>query len=255
MRTSPTITDAEVQIYANFCAEHAIITDNSQDGIANANFIRDYFLNEWNADITEANLAEALKQIRPHLKFYNENHLAFSKLFYALSPAEQEAFKAWKWPFGLKQNEYNAAVLLTRIASHKFRVTEQNLSLATGQAKVAPLLQWDESARLRYANPKQHSDDGEPFLGKNVNEPLWRRRQREREEREAANKPAEQTRQADAWQSLCEQMLRDGTHSQQAAMRAQFDHAVAAGKSYREIHSELNRLRASYKSLVPASKF
>jgi hypothetical protein len=38
----------------------------------------------------------------------------------------------------------------------------------------------------RPVDPRQHQDDGTGFLGKNVNEPNWKRVQREREEREAA---------------------------------------------------------------------
>jgi hypothetical protein len=37
-------------------------------------------------------------------------------------------------------------------------------------------------------DPRQHHDDGTGFLGKHVNEPRWKRLQREREEREAAER-------------------------------------------------------------------
>ena len=60
MRTSETVTDAEIRVYADFCAKRHIIHDNSQDDEDNADFILDCFLNKWSADITEANLRVAL---------------------------------------------------------------------------------------------------------------------------------------------------------------------------------------------------
>ncbi len=187
MRTSEQITQNEIKAYATFCAQRGVIHDGSEDDTQNANFILNYFVNAWKEDITEQNLNTAWDKVRPHLKFYAPNQQEANDLIYKLSPEEQKVLAEWKGPRGLKPTHRAVAALLSWITAHKFPVTKQNLDLAVGQQRIAPFLEWDESATPRHApDPRQHRDDGTRFLGKNLNEPHWKRVQREREEREAA---------------------------------------------------------------------
>lgn len=187
-RTSATLTTDEVSAYEAFCAKHGIIDSRTQDGIANANFVENYFLNTWKETMSEKNPETCLLLISSHLKFYASYQQEFEKLYTSLSVEEQTAFKEWKGERGLKDSYKNAVAILSWIKAHGFVVTRQNLQLAVGQSRVQTFLEWDESATPRHApDPRQHQDDGTGFLaGKDVNEPRWKRGQREREEREAA---------------------------------------------------------------------
>jgi hypothetical protein len=227
MRTSEQITQNEIKAYAKFCAERGIIHDGSQDDQHNADFVLNYFVNIWKEDITEQNLNTAWEKIRPHLKFYAPNQQEANDLISKLSPEEQKVFAEWKGPRGLKPTHRAVAALLSWLGAHKFPVTKQNLDLAVGQQRVAPFLEWNESATPRHApDPRQHQSDGTGFLGKNLNEPQWKRVQREREEREAAESksgaPASaQSATAREAQRRAEE-LRGNTHSETEQLKKLF---------------------------------
>jgi hypothetical protein len=194
-QVSATLTTDEISAYEAFCAKHGIIDSHTHDGVANANFIANYFLNIWKEDITEQNLNTAWEQIRPHLKFYAPHQQEYEKLHVSLTAEEQAAFREWKGERGLKDTHKNAVAILSWIKAHGFRVTKENLQLAVGQNRVQPFLEWDESKTTPPKGPdaRQHKDDGKPFLGENLNEPRWKRIQRERQEteaRDAASRPS-----------------------------------------------------------------
>jgi len=188
-RTSATLTTEEVSVYEAFCAKHGIIDSHTQDGVANAEFIQNYFLNTWKETMSEKNLETCFPLISSHLKFYAPHQREFEKLHASLNAEEQTSFKEWKGTRGLKDTYQNAVALLSWIKAHGFRVSKENLQLAVGQNRVQPFLEWDESATPpRPEDVRQHKSDGTGFLGKTgVNEPHWKRVQREREERDAAN--------------------------------------------------------------------
>jgi hypothetical protein len=186
MRTSETITQDEIKAYREFCARHRVIDNQTEDGIANANFIADYFLNIWKEMMTEKNFETCFPLIQSHLKFYAPHQQEFEKLYASLSAEEQIDFKEWKGVRGLKDTYRSAVALLSWIKAHGFKVTKDNLQLAVGQNRVQPFLEWYDSVMPKAApDPRQHKDDGTGFLGdRPVNEPRWKRVQREREERE-----------------------------------------------------------------------
>jgi len=219
-RSNSEITPAEVQAYAKFCAKRGIIHDGSEDGSRNADFIAKYFVNIWKEDITEQNLNAAWDQIRPHLKFYAPNQQEANELINKLSAEEQKVLAEWKAPRGLKSTHRVVAAMLSWLAAHGFRVTKENLQLAVGQNRVQPFLEWDESATPpKPVDARQHADDGTPFLGRDVNEPRWKRIQREREEREAkdaASRPSAASVQSVTVREAQKQaeQLRGNTHSE-----------------------------------------
>jgi hypothetical protein len=223
-RTSEQITKNEINAYAKFCAERGVIHDGSDSDAQNSDFILNYFVNTRKEDITEQNLTTAWERIRPHLKFYAPNQQEANDLISKLSPEEQKVLGEWKGPRGLKPTHRAVAALLSWLGAHKFRLTKQNLDLAVGQQRVAPFLEWDESAKPRHApDPRQHQDDGTGFLGKNLNEPHWKRIQRERQEREAAEAksgavPSGNVREA---QRRAEE-LRGNTHSETEQLKKLF---------------------------------
>lgn len=68
-RTSSELTQAEYAAYEQFAKKHNVIMDENQDGYANAQFIADYFLNQWKQDMTVENLEAAFDTLKPYLKF------------------------------------------------------------------------------------------------------------------------------------------------------------------------------------------
>lgn len=247
-RTAAEITQAEVQAYTDFCQQHGIKLDG-EDGVHNGQFVREYFLKTWQADITPANLALALKQLRPHLKFHTENELEFSKIYNTLSAAEKQAFANWKWPFGVIQNEFNGFVLLKWLKVHRSEVTERSLSFAAGQTNVVGLLQWDEQAIRQ--KPKAEVDPNyRPGRFIEPSEPLWKqdseRREREAAEKNQASKPqlsAEQQR----WKEMAEEKLGSyRSHSQKDAYYKAYNDALASTNSYRAAFEAVLRVWKVY---------
>jgi hypothetical protein len=215
-RSSVTITQAEEAAYNKFAKDNRIINDNSAEGNANGVLVENYFLQTWNADITEANLAAALEQLRPHLKFYSENDAKFAELYTALSSVEKEEFNNWKATAGIKPTTYNGAVLLIYLTSRKYPVTGANLTLAASQNKVAPLLEWEEFRQAPLKGRVDRKDDGEPFLGRNVNQSALDKNRELRAAQEKNNPTAApaSTSSVQAAAKAQAESLRGNTHSE-----------------------------------------
>jgi hypothetical protein len=54
-------------------------------------------------------------------------------------------------------------------------------------------------------------------------------------------------------EDLCNQLLKYGTHGEQAAMRQIYDSGISQRKSFREIYAEMNELTKSYERLLPTA--
>ena len=76
----------------------------------------------------------------------------------------------------------------------------------------------------RQTDPRQHQGDGSGFLGKNVNEPHWKRVQREREARDAANKQSGSSAESVAVREAKQkaEQLRGNTHSESDQLQRVF---------------------------------
>lgn len=81
-RQSQTITNDEGILYSNWCIKHGFPPGDS----ANAEFVANYFLTTWNADITEQNLELALPQLRSHLKALPPAEAEYGRLSEQLGP-------------------------------------------------------------------------------------------------------------------------------------------------------------------------
>jgi hypothetical protein len=245
-RTSAEITQAEVQAYVDFCQQHGIKLDG-EDGVRNGEFVREYFLKTWQEDITPANLALALKQLRPHLKFATEEEIAFNNIYNTLTSAEKQAFAASKWPLGVIRNEFNGFVLLKWLKLHKFEVSERNLSFAAGQGNVAGLLQWDEDVirQKPKAEPDPNYEPGRFF------ESSDEQRRREAEEASAKAAATQQQKTLSASEAQWRQMALDkiGTyrsHSQKQNYQKAYDDALAETGSYRKAFEAVVRVWKEY---------
>ena len=241
-RINPEITNEEGLVYHAWCSKHDVIPGDPE----NAAFVAKYFQETWKEDVTEANLDAAFPLIKDRLKFYAPNQGEFVELFGGLSAEERKAFGDWRGERGLKDSYRNGVALLSWLKAHGFKVTKQNLQLAVGQKLVYPYLEWDESARPRYENPRQHKDDGEGFLPKSQTNKSRLDHIREMREASEKNNPSQaETPILDAseqaWKNMADNLLRDGTHSQQARVRAVYDRELGQGSGWRRIWEACQR--------------
>jgi hypothetical protein len=70
-RTSQTITQAEVDAFDKFCAEHNIVCDSFDRGVANGNLLGGIIQNTWQMDITAQTLQSAYDQVRDRVSHYS----------------------------------------------------------------------------------------------------------------------------------------------------------------------------------------
>ena len=219
------------------------------------------FTTTWNTDITEELLDQALPQFRKlGLKFLDENTVELMRQLQRLTPAEQEVIATWVPPRGILASEYNAALLVRYVKDHRWAFTHDSLNLAAGQNNVNSVLQKDEAALRPKSAESRHKDDGSQrfagdFLGKDVNKPLWLKRREGREAAEKTQRTPQRTQEVDAWTQICERLMRNGTHAQQAAQKALYERGIVEGKQPRQIASEMENLKRSYERLVSRAPF
>jgi hypothetical protein len=192
-RTSETVTQQEIEAYVKFCKDYNVVNYDGRDPdtLANAEFVLRYFLEVWKQDMTTANFALAFPQMKSHLKFYSSpQHAEYTHIANENIHAAQQ-LSAWLDTQGKPgqlvntgdQAFENLRLLLIELRGRP--VDSQRIHEAMGRISFKPGRQLHFLPEPRKQDPRQHQDDGTGFLGKHVNEPRWKRLQREREEREA----------------------------------------------------------------------
>ena len=267
-RKSPTITTEEAQAYYKFAESHPeliVSPYGTPEAQHNAKFVTDYFEKTWPVDLSLENMAKAWPLLKPYLKLRTENQIELGRQLSRLTPAEQEAIASWVPPTGILANDFNAAILVRYCKDHNWLVDHAHLNLASTQDRVQGVLQKDTSKREKNIDPRSHksTDDGTPFiLGddmKRLSDGSWVSKTKQDYDREAREKDQQvapqRTQEVDAWRQICEQLMRNGTHAQQAAQKALYERGIAEGKQPRQIASEMENLKRSYERLVSRAPF
>ena len=269
-RFSNDIQEHEVRAYQKYCIEQNIILDG-QVGIENANHVRDYFLKTWNEVITAETLEKALPQLRPHLKFKSVAQIEFEKA------ADQETERAGQLDAYLQAHGGKPGQLVNSLYSDE---TYENLTLLLSTLRgyeISPprirdaenRIQSKPGKKLHYVPAPRRSepqsaaakaDDGVGFFAgdmiKNA-DGSWRSKSPAEQRREAeaaakANSSQAQTPALDqseqAWKNMADGLLHDGTHSQQARVRAVYDNEQAQGSNWRRIYEACKRETGLYKT-------
>lgn len=157
---------------------------------------------------------------------------------------------------GSDQAFENSSLLLVELRGRE--INSQRIHEATGRIAYKPGRQLHYIPTPRAVDPRSHADDGGPFLGRNVNLTPADHKRLAREAAEKANPqstPTKPTGPVDAWEDLCNQLLRFGSHSAQANMRELLERGIQQRKSFREIYAEMNALKKSYERLLPTAKY
>jgi hypothetical protein len=231
MRASQTITEQEILAYVKFCRDNNIVNYDGEDAetLANAQVVAEYFLETWNQEMSEANFVLALPQLKSRLKFYsspqqaefthiaNENINAAQQLISWLNAQRQLVNTP-----GDAETYENLALLLTELRNRREDVSATTVRNAIDRIGHRPGRQLhfvQAPRRTEPVSPAAKADDGVQFLGKNLNEPEWVRRSRERSEREAREAASQQSAASAQTAAIREaqrksQELRGNTHAE-----------------------------------------
>jgi hypothetical protein len=273
-RFSNEIQPHEVRAYQQFCIDHNILLDGDVEAYtANANLVRDYFTKTWNEVITPETLATAFSQLRPHLKFKSTARLEFEKLA-SQEPDRATQLDLWLQDQGGKPGQLvnslygdetyeNLTALLIALCGYditpeRIRDAEDRIAHRTGKQ----LHRVPQPRRTEPVSQAAKEDNGEPFvtsgltkqkdgsLGKSPAD--YAREARERSEK---NNPSPSQTPAlaldaseQAWKAMADGLLSDGTHSQQARVRAVYDREQ--GNGWRRVYEACKKeARSSSRSI------
>jgi hypothetical protein len=199
----------------------------------NANIIMDYFEKNPRVPVTVQSIRAVVDSQKTSFAWRTAAQREFDKIA-AENPAAAQQLANWMATTQGKpgtlvkeggQYFENLSLLLIELRGRP--VDSQRIHEAIGRISFKPGRQLHYLPEPRKQDPRQHQDNGEPFLGKvNVNEPHWKRVQREREEHEAAEtKPgAAASAQSAAAREAQRQatQLRGNSHSEDAQLQAIF---------------------------------
>jgi len=184
-RLTNEIQPHEVRAYGQFCIENNIVHDLSNEGIANSNLVHDYFVKTWGEMITPQTLVQAFPHLRPHLKLKSPAYLEAERL--AQGYADTQALVTWfsNQTLLIKEGDdgyRNFSELVQELQGRP--ATQANIDsaiasiqYATGgggafgkyTTRIRRPLAYVQRETERPKSFHQQTDDGEPFLGRDVN--------------------------------------------------------------------------------------
>jgi hypothetical protein len=269
-RFSNEIQPHEVRAYEQFCNQHDMAVDGSESAIANANLVRDYFLNTLKDVITPETLEQALSHLRPQLKFKSKARLEFDKL------SSQETDRAsqldqWLQAHGGKAGQLvnslysdetytNLTLLLTTLRGYEINETTISHAIDRIQSKPGRKLHYVEiPRRTEPISTAAKNDDGSRFLGddlvknpdgsyrsKNVAEQRRDREATERAQSSQATPALDASEQA--WKTMADDSLNvSGSHSLRERVRQVYDREQGQG-SWRRVYEACQREINIYKN-------
>jgi hypothetical protein len=161
----------------------------------------------------------------------------------------------------------NLLLLFNEINSRRESATSQTILAAQDRIAHRPEKQLQYVPQPRRTEPVSRAakeDDGSGFLKKDMVRTAdggWRSKtpaeqKAEREAQEAANQPTAQDRlsvEDREWKSMSQELLRYGTHGQQATIRQTYDQAVQFGASWRRIFEACKLVVKQYKRAAALS--
>jgi len=155
----------------------------------------------------------------------------------------------------------NLLLLFNEINSRRESANPQTIAAAEDRILHRPDKQLHRVPQARRTTPMSEAarnDDGKPFLGGDMVRTAdggWRNKNAaeqaaDRRATEEAQSNSEQERLSATdkeWKSMSQELLRYGTHGQQATIRQTYDKAVQSGASWPRVFNECNRIVKMYK--------
>ncbi len=273
-RINNDIQQDEVRAYEKFCIAHNILLGGGHDDVAsieNANLVRDYFTKTWNEVITAETLERALPALRPHLKFKSTARLEFEKAMTA-EPDRARQLDQWLKAHGGKPGQLvntvisddtfeNLSLLLGTLGGYEISTARIQDAENRIQSKPGRKLHYVEAPRRTEPVSRAAKDspgtDSTNWLGDMVKTPDGSYRSKNVHEQRRAREAAEaakaqpQTSSLDpseaSWKAMADDLLRDGTHSQQARVREVYDRELGQG-SFRRVYEACKKEVNAYKN-------
>jgi hypothetical protein len=199
--------------------------------------------------VTVEMILRGCELMKDQLCWKSKAQMEYDTAYGSLTTDQQNSFGAWWFTSGKKYVETdgergfeNATKIINWSKGRTF-------SNATFDLAVSNL---GSSQGLHYQpvkaqpNPRQHADDGKGFAPKSETN-LSQRRKAQQHDAAATPTPS-QSNAPDSWKSLCDQLLRDGRHSQQSSMKQLYDNR--GQKSWRELYADMKQLQQHYQRLI-----
>ena len=176
VNTPREITQAEFNNLAKFAKQRGIRLDGSSDGLYNADFILNYFFNTWGVEITEQNLNFAWEKIHTHLKLYSQAAIEWHELE-GQEPARASQLVNWlatQGKVGQLENQSDAAftnlrLLLPMLRGYEISATTISHAIDRVLHSGHKLHFVPQPRRTEPMSRAAREDNGEPFLGRDVN--------------------------------------------------------------------------------------
>jgi hypothetical protein len=135
MRTSPSLTESEIQAFTQFATDHEIIIDG-ETRVRNADILCNSIINR-DSDITPEALSVSFAKVGSQLQLKSPTYKRADELASKLSPEEIDAYKVWakgqKLLIGLDGSEEGYANVKSLLGWMRGNpVTGHNLDLALG---------------------------------------------------------------------------------------------------------------------------
>ena len=259
MRTSPSLTEVEIQAFTRFATDHDIIIDG-ETGVRNADILCTPII-EVDSDITPQALSASFAKVRSQLRMQSPTYKKADELAGKLSPEEIAAYQAWaknqKLLIGLDGSEegyQNVQSLLSWMRGNL--VTSHSLDLALGNIINNPQFgqrihfkpqpkqdrPYGPGGKLNHAFGQEEPKRKAAAVGVQQQEYVnGRKNHAYVPPEEAAKKVAVQA--PDAWQEICQLHLKEWvTPGQRAKLEAEYNSGIATGKSWRDIGAALGQI-------------
>ena|ERR1700680_3220403 len=217
-------------------------------GEQNADTVKNYFEQNLSVTVTTQSIRVAVFGVlKEQLHWLTQEELAFNNIWATLSSQERDAFNSWVRPRRLIDNLSNNTTILRYLKeSQRYPVDAHYLALASTQ-RIASQLEWEPEPRP--VDPRQHTDNASRFS--KDRDPSMRGGKKNHAYVEPGTKETPKTNApVEAWESMTRGLLGYGSHSQQAALQQVCDQARASGKEWRQVYTEVSRLRASYERVT-----
>ncbi len=267
-----TLSQDEVDALIKFCGENNLAVDGIS-GANNGKELAVYIVDTWGQRITPATLAVALEKLKDHLTFLSQAESQYNRVT-AENPAA--AATLWNWFANQKllvntgdEGFQNASNILQELRGHA--VTSETIQNAIARIG-APVSRFHEARRpLHYVQaPRRTEPQSAAAKADNSTSSNWLGRDmvknadgsyrsktvaEQRSDREAAERansqsqtPSPLSETDQAWKRMADELLADGTHSQQQRVRAVYDREEAQGSSWRRIFEACKREVNAYKN-------
>src|SRR5260370_26353651 len=261
-KSGRSLSQDEIDALVKFCGERGLAVDGKA-GENNGKEIAVYIADTWKQQITPATLAVAVKELKDRLTFLTPAEAEYNRAA-AQNPQSAQELVAWLNTQGKPEQLANSGsdayenltLLLTEISSRREGVSSKTIGDAINRIQNRPgrKLHYVEAPRRTEPVSRAAKEDsdysiGKPFSGSDLvkqadgslRSKTYHEQKRDREATEQAKLNSQsQTPALDAseatWQRMATELLADGTHSQQARVRAVYDREQSQGSSWRKIY-------------------